>query len=598
VAPGELTRTTTENYRIIARLAPGVTLERARGEADALAARIRASYGGNAGMSVDAFIDDVARDVRPALLLLLGAVALLLIIACANLSNLFAARAAARRTEFAVRVALGASRRRLAVQAIAEAVPILVAGGLVGVLLAALAVRLFVTSAPAGLPRVQGIALDGPVMAFSLALLALAGIAASLLPIATAWSRDLATTTREQGRSSTAGRGRTTARTVAVAAQIAFALPLLVGASVMLRSAMRVSNVDPGFAPDRVITFPFEVLRSGHPTDAEVADYYDRLVAAVAALPGVTNVGLVNRIPLAGGQTNPVRFEGATVPPDQLVNVDTRTVTPGYFAAMGIPLLDGRGFDDRYDADAPLVVIVDDRIARIMWPGESAVGKRLREPPWRGSREAFVVGVVAHVRTQTLEEDPLPQVYWSTQQWVQNRMALAVRTVLEPAAMIPAVTRAVRSVDANQSLYDVRTMTAIMDRSQATRRLTTLLMMGFGAAALLLAAVGIYGVIAFGVTQRMREFGIRIAIGATGKDVTRLIVIQGTTVAAAGAALGLAVTLTGAGILRSLVFDVAPRDTWSIVGATIVLLLVAVAASYVPARRAAAADPGMTLRSE
>ena len=596
--PGEATREVTENYRIIARLAAGATLDRARVEVDALAARIRASYGGNAGMSVDAMIDDLARDVRPALLLLMGAVVLLLLIACANLSNLFAARASARRTELAVRMALGGSRRRLAGQVIAEAVPILLAGGLLGVALAALAVRLFLASEPAGMPRIEGIALSAPVVGFSLALLAVAGIAASLLPIAIAWSSDFTTMTREGGRTATAGRGRATARMVAVAAQIAFALPLLAGASVLLRSAVRVARVDPGFAPEHVITFPFEVLRSKHPTDGQVADYYARLVDAVAAVPGVANVGLANRIPLAGGQTNPVRFEGATVAPDELVNVDTRTVTPDYFAAMGIPVLEGRGFDDRDDADAPLVVMVDDRIARTMWPGESPLGKRLREPPWRGAREAVVIGVVAHVRTESLERDPLPQVYWNTRQWAQDRMALAVRTVLDPGAVIPSVTRAIRSVDADQSVYDVRTMNGIIDRSQARRRLTTLLMLGFGAVALVLAAVGIYGVVAFGVMQRMREFGIRIAIGATRSDVTRLILRQGTTVAIAGAVIGLAVALAGAGILRSLVYEVAPRDVGSIVGATAVLILVAMVASYVPARRAAATDPGITLRSE
>jgi ABC-type antimicrobial peptide transport system permease subunit len=209
-----------------------------------------------------------------------------------------------------------------------------------------------------------------------------------------------------------------------------------------------------------------------------------------------------------------------------------------------------------------------------------------------------VVGVVAHVHTETLETDPLPQVYWSTGQWTQDRMAIAVRSVLDAAVAIPSVIRAVRTVDPDQSVYDVRTMDGIIDRSRARRHLTTLLMLGFGAVALALAAVGIYGVVAFGVTQRMREFGIRIAIGATRGDVTRLIVRQGTTVAVAGAVIGLAVALAGAGILPSLVYEVAPRDTGSILGATAVLILVAVIASYLPARRAASADPGMTLRSE
>jgi hypothetical protein len=331
----------------------------------------------------------------------------------------------------------------------------------------------------------------------------------------------------------------------------------------MLRSAVRV---DPGFAPEHVITFPFEVLRARHPTDEQVADYYARLVDAVAAVPGVTNVGLVNRIALSGGQTNPVRFEAATIPLDELVNVDTRPVTPNYFATMGIPMIEGRGFDDRDDGDAPLVVVIDDRIARTMWPGgiahrqvpaRTALARRARGCG-RRCRRARPHGDARNgsATAGLLEHGPMDA----------DRMAIAVRSVLDAAVAIPSVIRAVRTVDPDQSVYDVRTMDGIIDRSRVRRHLTTLLMLGFGAVALALAAVGIYGVVAFGVTQRMREFGIRIAIGATRGDVTRLIVRQGTTVAVAGAVIGLAVALAGAGILPSLVYEVAPRDTGSILG--------------------------------
>jgi putative ABC transport system permease protein len=599
--PRELTREVTDNYRVVGRLDPRTTLDQARRETAALAERMARTYRGNegAGMIVDSMLDDAVRDVRPTLTLLLGAVSFLLLIACANLSNLFAARATARRGEFAVRLALGASRMRLLAQTVAEASPVLLLGGLSGVVVAGLVVRVFVANVPAGLPRVESIALSTPVIAFSLALLVLTGLAASIMPASRAWTSDFTMITKDGGRSATPGRGHSAARRLAVAAQIAFALPLLVGASLLIRSAINVAQVDVGFRPERVMTFNFEVSRSNHPSDERVADYYARLVEAVLAVPGVANASLVNRIPLSGGQTNPVHFENAAGTTDGLTNVDTRTVTPEYFATLGIRLIAGRAFTEHDNANAPPVAIVDERVARTIWPGEEAVGKRFREPAWRGGQWVDVIGVVAHVRTAGLEVDPLPQVYWSYRQWTQDRMVLAVRTELESEALFAPVIDAIRSVDAEQSVFDVRTMTRIIDRSLARRRLTTMLMVGFGGIALLLAAVGIYGVVAYGVTQRMREFGIRIALGSTHREVTRLVVWQGTSMAIAGSAVGLVLAIAAAGIMRSLVYEIAPRDVASsILGATALLILVAGVASYAPARRAATVDPGASLRSQ
>jgi len=271
--PGELTRQVTENYRVVARLAPGTTLQQARREAGALAKRLASTYGGNAGMTVDSMLEDAVRDVRPTLTLLLGAVLFLLLIACVNLSSLFGARAAARSGEFGVRLALGASRKRLITQAIAEATPVLLLGGALGVVAAEWTVRVFVAAAPTGLPRVESIALSAPVVAFSLTLLALAGCAASIAPAVQAWGSDFTTITKEGGRSSTSGRTRSAARRVSVAAQIAFALPLLVGATLLLQSAINLTRMDLGFRSERVATLSFEVSRSRHPSDQKVADY-------------------------------------------------------------------------------------------------------------------------------------------------------------------------------------------------------------------------------------------------------------------------------------------------------------------------------------
>jgi putative ABC transport system permease protein len=595
--PGELSREFINNYVLVARLKDGVTLEQGRREAAALAKRLGASYPWNAGagFSVDAMLDDAVRDVRPTLVLLLGAVSFLLGIACVNLSNLFGARARARSGEFAVRLALGASRGRLIMQAIAEATPVLVLGGVLGVAVAGWAVRAFVATAPAGLPRVASIAMSTPVVAFSLAVLVLTGLAASIAPALQAGRSDFTTITRDGGRSSTAGRGRAVARRIGVAVQIAFALPLLVGASLLIQSAIAVTRVDLGFRPERVATVSFEASRTKHVSDQAVSDYYARLVEAVRGVPGVTNAAIVNRIPLSGAQTNPVHFENATGTTEELTNIDSRTITPDYFATLGIGLAAGRVFTEHDDAQSPLVGIVDERVARTIWPGQSVVGKRFRGP---GDRWATIVGVVAHVRTHGVEVDPLPQVYWSYRQWVQNRAVLAVRSETELRALFAPVIAAIRSVDSEQSVFDVRTLPEIVDRSLAQRRLTTTLMVMFGGIALLLAAVGIYGVVAYGVTQRLREFGIRIALGATRRDVTRLVVWQGTSMAIVGSAVGLVLAIAAAGVMSNLVYGVAPRDAASIFGAAMTLMLVAAVASYVPARRAAAVDPGVTLRSE
>ena len=595
--PGELSRERINNYRLVARLDSRVTLDQARREAAALAKRLGSSYAWNkdAGFTVDSMLEDAVRPVRPALRLLLGAVSFLLLIACVNLSNLFGSRATARGGEFAVRLALGATRGRLIMQAIAEAMPILLLGGILGVAMAEWAVRGFIATAPAGLPRIESIAISAPVIVLSLAALVLTGMATSLAPALQAGRSDFTTITKDGGRSATSGRGRSAARRAGVALQVAFALPLLVGASVLIQSAIAVARVDLGFRPEGVATVSLEVSRTKHASDQAVSDYYARLVDAVHALPGVTSAAIVNRIPLSGAQTNPVRFERTPGAKEEETDVDSRTVTPEYFATLGIRLMAGRTFTQHDDAASPVVGIVDDRLARTIWPGQQVIGKRFRGPD---GRWATIVGVVGHVRTAGLEVDPRPQVYWSTRQWAQNRVVLAVRSEMDLRALYAPVIRAIRSVDPEQSVYDARTLREIVDRSQTQRRLTTRLMAGFGGIALLLAAVGIYGGVAYGVTQRLREFGIRVALGATGGDVTRLVVWQGTSMAIAGSVVGLTLAITAAGIMSNLVYGVAPRDVASILAATGLLLLVATLASYIPARRAAAVDPGVTLRAE
>ena len=593
---GELARTYINNYRLVARLAPGVSVEQAQRESAALATRLSALYPWNrdASFTVESMLDNAVRPVRPALGLLLGAVSFLLLIACVNLSNLFSARATARSGEFAVRLALGASRSRIAAQAIAEAAPVLAAGGLLGIILATGAVRTFVSNAPTGLPRVESIALSGPVMFYSLSVLVLTGLAASLAPAVQAWRSDFTTITKSGGRGSTSGRGRTLARRIGVVAQTAFAVPLLVGASLLIKSAMEVSRVDLGFTSDHVATLAFEPSRTTYASANALGDYYTRLVEAVKAVPGVSHAAIVNRIPLVGGQTNTIRPVLASGT-DREFNIDSRTVTGEYFATMGIPLLAGRTFTSHDDSAAARVVIVDEQIAGQIWPNEDPLGKQVRA----GRGESLtVIGVVGHIRTAGVEVDPRPQVYWSIEQWPQIRAVMAMRNRFEGRSVYPAVIAAIRSVDPQQSVFDLRTMQEIVDNSLAQRRVTTSLMIAFGGIALLLAAVGVYGVVAYGVTQRLREFGIRVALGATRREVTQLVVWQGTSMALAGTLIGLALAIMAAGVISNLVYGVAPRDAASMIGATAVLLIVAAVASYVPARRASRVDPAVTLRSE
>jgi predicted permease len=533
--------------------------------------------------------------VRPALRLLLGAVSFLLLIACVNLSNLFGARATTRRAEFAVRLALGASRTRLMAQAIAEAAPLLLVGGLLGVLFARWAVGVFVSNAPAGLPRIESIAVSTPVVTYSLLVLVLTGIAASITPAIQAWRSDFTATTKDNGRSSTAGRQRSTTRRIGVAIQIAFAVPLLVGASLLIRSALAVSRVQLGFVSEGVSTVAFEVRGTRHETENDVAQYYSSLVNAVRALPGVSNAAIVNRIPLAGSQTNPVIFENANGTPVEVGDIDSRTITPEYFATLGIPVIAGRTFTDRDDANSPSVGIIDERLGRTLWPGQSALGKRFRR---QDGQWGTIVGVVGHVRATGVEVDPRPQFYWSSRQWAQTRAVLAVRSSVDHRVLFPSIVKAIRSVDAEQSVFDPRSMREIVSRSLAQRRLTTSLMVAFGGIALLLAAVGIYGVVAYGVTQRLREFGIRVALGATRRNVTQLVVREGMSMALAGSIVGLLLAVAAAGVMSNLVFGIAPRDAASFVAATGVLMIVTIVASYIPARRAAAVDPGMSLRAE
>jgi putative ABC transport system permease protein len=585
------------DYRAVARLRTGVTLEQARSEMSTIAARLEREFPTSnldVGVGIGPLLDDTVAQVRPALYVLLAAVGCLLLIASLNLSNLLGARAAARQREFALRLSLGASRGRLLVQAIAEVVPLLAIGGVLGVCGAWWAVRAFIPIAPASLPRVENIAVNEVVIAVATATLMLAGVLAALVPAISASRPKNLIPNSSSGRTMTVAHRETRTAGILVVAQVALVLPLLVSAMLLARTFSTLTRVDPGFKADDVLSLHLAIPRAKYEQDVDIARFCTRIVDAVMAVPAVESVGMVNRLPLVGAQVGSVTFEGGaegiTVP------TDWRTVTPGYFGTMGIPLREGRLFDARDTPDSTRVAIVDERLARTIAPEGTLIGKRFRigqNTPW-----TEVVGVVGHVRTDGLDVDPRPQVYWPHWQRAQERMVLVVKTRNSPAIATRPIVDAVHAVDPDQPVYDVRTMEDVLERSLGQRWLNAALVGSFALMALALAAIGLYGVIAFGVTRRAREFGIRLALGANRRDVMRQVILRAMTLSSLGIGIGTAVAFLATSWIESLVFGVRSRDPVTLVVCAGVLLVVSIAAAAIPARWAAQVDPAITLRFE
>jgi predicted permease len=528
---------------------------------------------------------------------MLAAVAALLLVAALNLAGLLSARAAARSREIAVRLALGASRQRVLLQTVAEVVPILAAGGALGIVAASWATRLFVPMAPPNLPRVENIAVDMTVVAVSIAVLTMAGLIACVLPAVQAWRSDLTSASRDDSRGSIGSTRQTRARHLLVVAQIALSLPLLTSAMLLTKTFTSVTAIDPGFTTHNVVSLHLAIPRSKYRDDPAIARFERAILQRLQSLPGVASAGMVNRLPLAGGaQAAWVEFEDRE---RQLL--PQRIATPDYFSTMGIPLLEGRTFSDRDDLSAPIVAIVDELVARQMWPGESAIGKRVRFPARPGLAATAwmeVIGVVGHVRHAGLDVESSGHVYWHYEQRTQDRAAYVVRTATDAAALLPAIVRQVRELDPDQPVYDVRLLDEVFDRAVGQRWLAMALVAAFASMSLLLCCIGVYGLIAFGVTRQQREFGIRLALGATRAAITRAVLRRGMTMAAIGVVLGTAIaTLVSRG-LQSMLFGVSPTDAASLTLAVVAVLVVAAGASYVPARRAAEVDPSVTLRSE
>ena len=586
---------------VMGRLRPGVTLERADAEMNGIAARLAAQYpDSNKGWStqqaqVARWI--VNRDVRRALLVLTAAVGFVLLIACANVTNLLLARAAGRRREIAIRAALGAGRMRVVRQLLTESALVGLAGGGAGLLLALWGVDLLRSLNPQTIPRIDEVSVDLRVLAFTLGLSLLTSLVFGLAPALQSSRPDVADALKEGGRGAPTGSMRHRARSALVTAEVAFSLVLLVGAGLLLRSFWRLTRVDPGFAPAGVVTMKINLPESKYPSAGEIQTFYEALFARLRAHPGVAGVATVSIVPFGYGNTaNEVVIEGRPDDPGGAkASADWRLVSPGYFRAMGIPLHEGRDFESR-DGAGPGVVVVSEAMARRYWPGADPIGKRMR--PRGGKDWMTVVGVAGDVAHRGLDEAPAPLLYFCAYSSNWNPMSLVVRTGSDPASVTTAARDAVHALDRDLPVSEVSTLESLRDASVAPQHFNTLLLALFAVLALTLASVGIYGVMAYAVSQRTHEIGIRMALGSPRRDVLRLIVAQAMRPTLAGIVLGLTAALAATRLMQSLLFGVSPRDPVTFLAVAAILVAVALAACLVPARRASRVDPMTALRYE
>lgn len=600
INPADFQMRTGFSHLAVARLKPGVTLEQAQTEVNVIAARLARQYP-NVNKDVRFTLTPLRRDIanvaqRP-LLVLLGAALGLLLIGCCNLVNLLLARALTRSRETAVRAALGATPTRLLLQSAGELMPLLTLGVLLGVLAAREGIKLFLPWLPSTLPRVEEIEINLPVMLFSGGLLLLAAALVLLLPLLQARRIDLVATLREDARTSAGLGSKTTIRNLLVVGQVALTVMLLTGAGLLIRTFAALKDVNPGFRSQGVVSFRLAIPRNKYDGDDKVAAFCQRILEQVRALPGVEAAGMVNRLPLAGASgLSTIEFERIGQEPGSLDATDDTITTSDYFRAMNIPVLQGRSFAEQDNMHAPLVVVLDQQVARRAWPDENPIGKRVRSGPT--SPWAEVVGIVGHIRHESLESDQRWQIYWNYLQRARDRMTLMVRTSGDARSLVYPVLGAIKAVDQDQPVFAVRTMTEVLDQSLALRWFNTVMITLFAGSSLLLAMIGIYGVIAWTVRQRTREIGVRLALGAQRGAVLTLVLQNGLKLTSAGIVLGLVGSLGLVRLLRSMLFVVGPTDPLTFAIVPVLIILAALLACWIPAWRATKVDPLVALRQE
>lgn len=592
--------------RVIGRLRPGVSLSQAQSDIAAITRRAELDFpktNSGLGSNVVPLHTQVVGDVRGVLFILLGAVGFVLLIACTNVANLMLARATQREREIAIRAAVGASRLSLIRQLLTESLLLSIAGGVAGLVVSIWAVDLFVKLSPGDIPRLNEASVDLRLLGFTLLVSLLTGVGFGLLPAFAATRTNLNSTLKEGGAKASHGPQRRGARNILVVTEIALAQVLLVGATLLAISYVRVIHIDPGFNPDRVLTAKIAPANKKYPDPQSRSAFYATVLEHLQSLPGVASAGMVMSVPLSGASMNRgFRVEGRPVPKaDENVTMDFQIVSPGYFSTLEIPVKQGRGLSAADTETSERVIVINNAMARRYWPNEDPVGQRLmigessKDTSWR-----TIVGVVSDNRHASLSEAPVPTAFISYHQDFESwpRMGFVIKAKGDAAGLAPVVRKELVSIDPAQPLYAVEPMDNLLQASVAQRRFIMLLLGSLSAIAVLLAMVGVYGVISFSVGERTQEIGIRMALGARAVDVLRMVLSQGMRVACVGIVIGLGAAFALTRLLSSLLFEVSPTDlrTFSIVG--LLLGVVAFFACYVPARRATKVDPLVALRYE
>ncbi len=598
-------RLTWEFLTVIGRLKAGVTLKQAEAEMDLIATNLRRQYmpemnRSHWGLVVQSLQESLVGEIRPAFLALLGSVAFVLLIACANVANLLLVRASARRKEIDIRVALGARRTRIVRQLLTESLLLSLIAGVFGVALAFVSVRFLTTLEQVRIPRIAEVTVEMRVLLFALGISLLAGILSGLAPALHQFEGKLQDTLREGGRAG-AGKLSRQLRSGLVVFETALALVLLVGAGLLLRSFSRVQEVNPGFDPRGVLSFHLALPESQYEEPEKIDVFYRTLVAKLQTLPGVASAGAVSTLPLTGfGSSGSFRIEGLELGPGQSAPHGARwRATPGYFKTMRIPLVQGRYFSEWDRAASPGVVLIDENLARKYFPDKNPVGRRIAFDTTReGPRWREIVGVVGHVKHEGLEGESRVQYYLPQGQSPNQRMFIVIRSSKSLDSLAKSIPDVIHELDSSLAVARVREMETLVENSVAGRRFTTVLLAVFAFIAVALAAVGVYGVISYSVSQRTQEIGVRMALGARAGNVLRLVLTQAVFLTAGGLVIGLAGSFILTRYMEDLLFRVEPTDPMTFAGVSSFLVLVSVLACWIPARRATHVNPIVALRYE
>lgn len=590
---------------VVGLLKPGVSLQQTASEMETITARLRQQFPNTNNRRFNRVVslhEHLVGETSSMLLLLFGAVGFVLLIACANVANLLLAGAASRQKEMAIRTALGASRWRVMRQLLTESTVLALAGGVGGLLLALWGVALMTRLLPQDFPRLAEINMDWRVLGFTLGASLVTGILFGMAPVFQIAKNDVQGSLKESGRGASGSKRHIRLRSLLIVGEVALSVVLLAGAGLLFRSFMQLQSVNAGFTPQQLLTVRLTPSGPHYKQDADYMAFYSRVMEQIKALPGVQAVGAINTLPLAKGPTAGFRIEGAPLlTPDKWPSSNYRSVSSDYFQAMNIPLVHGRGFTDRDNQSAPLVMIVNQALARRDFPSVDPIGKRINlggndpkgQPIWWE-----IVGVAGDVRNLELREEGSPDFYLPALQDTWTGMSIVVRTTVEPDSLTPEVRGIVAAVDKSAPVSEVKTMDHIVSEAITQPRFNLFLLGLFGGIALLLSAAGIYGVTAYSVTQRTHEFGIRMALGAQVGDVLTMILGQGMRLIGLGIVIGLLAAFALTRLLKGLLFGVGANDPVTFVAITLVLLVVALLACYVPARRATKVDPLVALRYE